>query len=299
MPTKLKVALITCSDMGDFSNNVESEDDQVIRFFNEQGLDIKFEVWNDPAVEWKDFDALLLKTPWDYFDLPEKFDEWLQKIEDAGIPIFNSVNTIRWNADKIYLQDVHDAGFNIVPTLWLNKNSSFEAEALYEEVRSERLIIKPRISGGSKHTYAIKREESAAWKNKIDGLLQQEDYMVQPFISEIESKGEWSLLFFNGQFSHSVLKTAKPGDFRVQHYLGGTIHAIEAPDSIKSCAQEIVDAFAADSLYARVDGIEIDGQLMLMELELIEPFLFLFTHPDAMRNYYNAFMKKMQEMQVA
>ncbi len=114
--------------------------------------------------------------------------------------------------------------------------------------------------------------------------------MAQPFMPEI-ADGEWSYLFFNGKFSHSLLKKPAEGDFRVQHYHGGTISKVAAsPEQIKS-AGLYVEKFATDTLYARVDGIHRNGELYLMELELIEPYLFLNTAPEAFHNYYVALIE--------
>jgi glutathione synthase/RimK-type ligase-like ATP-grasp enzyme len=112
--------------------------------------------------------------------------------------------------------------------------------------------------------------------------------MIQPFLKEIEDEGEWSLLFFNGQYSHSLLKKAKSGDFRVQHYLGGSIHPQSPSEEQIAVAKQYVTLFAKCCLYARVDGVYVNGAFNLMELELIEPFLFLFTHPQAYENYAKA-----------
>jgi glutathione synthase/RimK-type ligase-like ATP-grasp enzyme len=115
--------------------------------------------------------------------------------------------------------------------------------------------------------------------------------MAQPFLPQIQEEGEWSFVFFNGKFSHSLLKKAKPGDFRVQHYLGGTIHSAQAPAHLLKEATAYAEAFAKSCLYVRVDGLEVDKHFMLMELELIEPFLFLFTHPQGYENYYTGLMQ--------
>lgn len=126
---------------------------------------------------------------------------------------------------------------------------------------------------------------------KIASLLVQEDFIVQPFLTEIERDGEWSFLFFNGKFSHALLKKPKSGNFRVQHSFGGTIHSQVPQTHLLESTQQYVDLFAKDCLYARVDGAVINNEFVLMELELIEPFLFLDTDTNSYNNYHEALLE--------
>lgn len=144
------------------------------------------------------------------------------------------------------------------------------------------------MSGGAKNTLKIKASEWESYADQVRDLVREEDFLAQPFIQEIQSVGEYSLIFFNQKFSHAVLKTPAKADFRVQHYFGGTIQTIDpSPEMLKSC-QELINEFAPTSLYARVDGVEIDGVFHLMELELIEPYLFLGLADQAIPNYKEA-----------
>jgi glutathione synthase/RimK-type ligase-like ATP-grasp enzyme len=126
---------------------------------------------------------------------------------------------------------------------------------------------------------------------KVRALLSQQAFLVQPFIPQIEDEGEWSLLFFNGRFSHALLKKPTAGDFRVQQHFGGTIHAATPPTDLLVRATRYVTRFAPGCLYARVDGVRARGAFLLMELEIIEPFLYLLTHPDSYGNYYRALVE--------
>ncbi|CAN5882271.1 hypothetical protein BH24BAC1_BH24BAC1_10420 [soil metagenome] len=288
----MKIALVTCQSMGDYNNNVESEDELLSRYLREQKLEVSFAVWDDPEVDWQAFDVVVVKSPWDYFDKIAAFYAWLEQMEQRKVPLLNPAAVIRWNADKIYLRDVAEAGFLVVPSLWLNKGDGFEPRKLFGEWQTEKIIVKPRVSGGSKNTFALNRQEAEERKAALDTLFSEEGYMVQPFLAEVPEKGEWSFVFFGGQFSHSVLKKAKSGDFRVQHYLGGTIYPTAAPPAhLLAQATRIARHYAAECLYARVDGIEVGDHLVLMELELIEPFLFLFTHEPALASYHQALLQ--------
>jgi glutathione synthase/RimK-type ligase-like ATP-grasp enzyme len=284
----MKIALVTCQSMGDYNNNVESEDELLSRYLREQGLEVSFAVWDDPAVAWKAYDAVVVKSPWDYFDKIDLFYAWIDQMDRQKLPLLNPASVIRWNADKVYLRDVAEAGFPVVPTVWLEKGDPFSPDMLFAQWQTPKIIVKPRVSGGSKNTFALSPQEAEARKAELDALFLEEGYMVQPFLAEVPEQGEWSFLFFRGQFSHSVLKKAKSGDFRVQHYLGGTIEPRQAPVHLLEQAARIARHYAADCLYARVDGVEVGEELLLMELELIEPFLFLFTHGPALAAYHQA-----------
>jgi glutathione synthase/RimK-type ligase-like ATP-grasp enzyme len=284
----MKIALVTCQSMGDYNNNVESEDELLSRYLKDKGLDVTFEVWDDPQVAWEAYGAVVVKSPWDYFDQADAFYDWLAEMERRDIRMLNPAAVIRWNADKVYLRDIAEAGFPVVPTVWLNKGDRLEAKQLFGELQTEKIIVKPRVSGGSKNTFALERAEAERLSEKLNSLFAEEGFMAQPFLAEVPAKGEWSFVFFRGKFSHAVLKKAKAGDFRVQHYLGGTIEPREAPAHLLEQASRLARHYARDCLYARVDGVEVGEQLLLMELELIEPFLFLFTHPASFEAYYTA-----------
>lgn len=293
-----QIALVTCQSLGNYTANADSEDERLYRFLAEKGHQISFQVWDDEQVDWTSFDAIIIKSPWDYFDKISAFYTWLDKLEELGCPVLNPVKTLRWNADKIYFKDLQAQGVKLVPTVWLEQGSAFDAAAVFEAIGQEKIIIKPRVSGAAKNTLAIERAEAENYTGRLNALLQEEPFLAQPFLEQIKTQGEWSFIFFKGQYSHTVLKTAKSDDFRVQHFFGGSVHTPEPPAALLKTAAGIVEQFAADCLYARVDGVELDGELALMELELIEPFLFLSTSEGALERYYQAFMQLLEESSV-
>ncbi|MFT2008444.1 ATP-grasp domain-containing protein [Pontibacter sp. 13R65] len=291
--TTQQIALVTCESLGVYTNNADSEDERLIQFLKDKGLAVSFQVWDDENIDWSVFSAIIIKSPWDYFDKIEAFYAWLQKLEKAGRPVLNPVKILRWNADKIYFKDLAQQGVKVVPSYWIDKGQSFDADAVFAQLQADKIIVKPRVSGGAKNTFAISRSQAGAHASRLNELLQEEGFLAQPFLNEINTGGEWSFLFFGGQYSHAVLKTAKPGDFRVQHYLGGSVHTPTPPAALLATAQAIADRFATDCLYARVDGVVQDNELVLMELELIEPFLFLSMEVGATERYYEALRQKL------
>ncbi len=286
----MKIAYVTYEDQGKYASNVENEDQKLLAFLQEKGLDITEVVWSDPLVEWQAFDVAVLKSPWDYFDRIAEFYAWISRIEQLNVRLLNPVDIVRWNSDKHYLQDIAAAGLPVTPTRFIEKGTRPDLRPFFKEFGTDRLIIKPSISGGSKHTFQFTETDIPELEPRIGELLKEEGFMVQPFLKEVQEEGEWSLLFFNGKFSHCLLKKAKAGDFRVQHYLGGTIHPhVPEPEMLLS-AERYVREFAAGCLHARVDGVMTGGVFRLMELELIEPFLFLFTSKDSYRHYYEGLL---------
>ncbi|WP_375418410.1 RimK family alpha-L-glutamate ligase [uncultured Hymenobacter sp.] len=243
-------------------------------------------------MDWRAYDAVVLKSPWDYFDRIEEFYHWLDLLEKQGVGIWNPLAIVRWNADKRYLRDIEAAGFRIVPTRWLARGSAFEAEELFAEFQAEKLVVKPAVSGGAKNTFALTRVQAAAQTPALTALLAAEDFLAQPFLPQIQAPGEWSLLYFGGEFSHCVLKTPKRGEFRVQLYFGSDTRAASPPPALRATADALVARFAPGCLYARVDGVEVEGELLLMELELIEPTLFL-AYDEGAAGRYEAALRRL------
>ncbi|MFD2036849.1 RimK family alpha-L-glutamate ligase [Belliella marina] len=287
---KPKIAVITYEARGSYNTQDVADEDELLGNILDQ-LDIfyRFEVWSDSAVDWSQYDLLLLKSPWDYFDRYKEFKMWCEKISSLNIPLVNSVTTVLWNSDKRYLKEIELAGYSIVKTFFLeNGGVKAQLESCFELFDAEQLVIKPTISGGAKNTFKINRDNWEEIGCKLDKLKGDESFMVQPFVDEIVEVGEYSYIFFRGEFSHAVLKSAKNGDYRVQHFYGGKIGNIQPTEMELQYLQSLVDSYAKDTLYARVDGVWRGGDFLLMELELIEPYLFLFTSSVAVQNYKKA-----------
>ncbi len=289
----MKLALIGYQIQEKYNNGtVRDEDRDLFDFLANKGINLHREVWNDPEVNWAAYDAVILKSPWDYHEKLSEFLNWIDGLTRLGVQTFNPAEVVRRNSDKHYLKDVLDSGLPAIPTLYLEKNTFIDPKRNYfQELATTRLVIKPCVSAGAKNTVLVTPEEFSGQVPVINTWLKEEAYMVQPFVEEI-LEGEWSLLFFGGKYSHSLLKTPKEQDFRVQHYLGGKVSYPEADETLVAQAAEFVSAFAADTLYARVDGVVIRGLFQLMELELIEPYLFLDNEPQRLENYYQALKSK-------
>lgn len=253
------IAYVTCRKLP----HLTSGDRLTLPFLNERGFQMQAAVWDDPDVRWQDFEAVVLRSPWDYHTRYDEFLRWLDRI--AGVNLLNPVEVVRWNSNKTYLRDLAARGIRIVPTLWPTQHT--DVPMLMRENGWQQAVLKPTISATAYQTHLISPEDDIA---PFSGEM-----MLQPFMPQIAEEGEWSLIFFNGMFSHAVLKRPKAGDFRVQHDFGGTSEHLLPPSYLIEQAAAVVAEVDSPLLYARVDGIDIEGKLYLMELELIEPDLFL------------------------
>jgi glutathione synthase/RimK-type ligase-like ATP-grasp enzyme len=291
----LHVAIATYVSTGAYDSNTVDEDAVLSKLLQELGISHQLLAWSDPDVDWSQFTHVLIKSTWDYFDYYPEFLAWLDKLQALGTSVLNPVAKLRWNSSKNYLLELKAKGYPCVAGQILPKGTVISLEELHDTLQAAVLVVKPLVSGGAKNTLKISRGAGKEVEQKIASLLQEEDFLVQPYIPEIVAIGEYSLIFFNTEFSHAVLKSPAMDDFRVQHYFGGTIQEIQPDSSMLASAQALVDTFAKDSLYARVDGVVIDGLFHLMELELIEPYLFLGLSEKAIPNYKAALQKRLLE----
>ncbi len=289
----LHVVIATYVSTGAYDTNTVDEDALLSNVLEELGISYELLAWSDPDVDWSRFTHVLIKSTWDYFDYYPEFLVWLDKLEALGTSVLNPVATLRWNSSKNYLLELKAKGYPCVAGQILPKGTATTLEALHDALGFETLVVKPLVSGGAKNTLKITRGAGKELEDKIASLLQEEDFLVQPYIPEIVAVGEYSLIFFNGVFSHAVLKSPAVDDFRVQHYYGGTIQEITPDSKMLASAEVLVADFAKNSLYARVDGVVIDGVFHLMELELIEPYLFLGLSEKAIPNYKAALQKRL------
>ncbi len=251
-------------------------------------------VWSDPRVQWASFDAVLIRTIWDYYQRYGEFVAWLNRLESFGARVFNPLRVVRWNADKRYLLDLERADVPVVPGRIAGR------AALAEEIRRSGLgevVVKPTVSAGAWYTLRV-RTDAADLDAALGELPDNREYLIQPFVPEVASAGEWSLMFFGGSYSHAVRKRPASGDFRVQEKLGGTVEGADPPPGATAVAQKALAALpdlgARGVLYARVDLVETGGGFRLMELELIEPQLYLRFDPDAARRLARALAERLR-----
>lgn len=286
MPDNKKIALI-CEDPANLFEMARNEDKKLLETLNAHGWNAEAKDWKDPLADWTSFGLVILKSPYDYHNRLEEFRTWLHRLSALNVRLLNPVSTVLWNADKHYLKEINDAGFNIIPSVFLEKDTQTDLSALFAKLGTDKIIVKPCVSGGSKNTFTLVKGEAGLADHPLNDLLRQEAFIAQPFLPEIHA-GEWSLIFFGGRFSHAIVKKPKEGDFRVQPQYGATINGVQPDAAIIEAATALVRHFAGDALYTRVDGVLVDGKLALMELELIEPLLYVAFEEKSLENYMNA-----------
>ncbi len=250
-------------------------------------------IWSDPAIDWARFDAVLIRTTWDYFQRYADFMAWLDQLP---VPTINDRALLRWNSNKRYLPQLQALGVATIPT---QLASGRDLLAFLEDATGRELVIKPTVSGGAWH--AVRGRVGAAdFDAAVRRLPVEFDYLVQDFVPEVVRDGEWSLLYFDGEFSHAVLKRAAAGDFRVQAQFGGSEEGRDPGANMLASADAALRATAAcghaDPAYARVDGVVVGGHFMLMELEMIEPHLFFAHRPAAAERFAEGLVRRLRAM---
>jgi len=232
-------------------------------------------VWDSDAVCWDEFQGVLIRSCWDYHLRPGEFLDWIDRLERAGVAVWNPADLLRWNHHKRYLRDLAARGVATVPTRWLAPGEAVALTSLLADMGWRAAVVKPAVSASAFGTWRTTVETAARDQGRLDAVLSAGDVMVQPLLSEVGDAGEWSLVFFGRRFSHAVLKRPAPGDYRVQWEFGGSAVSAAPAGHLIADAERVIAAAPSVPLYARVDGVERDGRLVLMELELIEPHLFL------------------------
>jgi glutathione synthase/RimK-type ligase-like ATP-grasp enzyme len=278
----MKIALLTCQH---WPGLIEKE--QALAQKINPEFDVDVVVWNDPAIVWTTYYCLIFRTIWDYFEQPIAFNLWLDKIEKLGIKTLNPIDVIRKNQHKFYLKNLKNQGIEIIPTVFIPKNSVLNLEIINQK-KWQKAVIKPAVSGGSYLTKLFDANDIATVEAEYSNIVAERDLLLQPFMPEIQTHGEISLLFYGGQYSHAILKTPQNEDFRVQSQFGGQYQSYQPTAALIDLANKIIELFDNQLLYARVDGILSNGQFLLMEVELIEPDLFFDYHPEAQKRYLTA-----------
>jgi hypothetical protein len=249
----------------------------------ELGWAVEHVPWRQPG-GWERYEAVVLRSTWDYHKHPEEFLAVLEEIDRSGARLVNPLELVRWNARKTYLRELEARGLPVVPTVWDRSRHS----DLFGELGADEIVVKPVISASAFHTYRLRRGER--WSGEMEAAFAGREVMAQPFLRSIVEEGEYSLFYFGGEASHAVLKSPKEADFRVQEEHGGLILPVEPPAPLVELGRRIVESLPMPTLYARVDLARLDsGGYALMELELIEPSLYFRTDPESPRRFARAF----------
>lgn len=278
-------------DMGDYVTDFHLS----IAPMKEIGWRVEPVAWRS-AVDWDGFDAVYICTPWDYPKYMPQFLAVLDRIESSRALLINDLSLVHWTLEKDYLRDVEDRGHDIVPSTWYDSFESANPAEFFASHDSDRVVIKPTVGANAMDTFVL----SAPLEDDVLDLLHKtftgRPFFVQPFIEGIQTEGEYSLFFFNDEYSHAIQKVPKAGDFRVQEEHGADIHPVSPPDALLETAKTLFASIEPRPTYGRGDWVRgSDGRFLLMELELIEPSLYLRTDSGAAARFARAFDQRFEE----
>ncbi len=251
------------------------DDDLAIAPLAARGVHVDTVSWRREDVDWGDYDWVIVRSSWDYQEHSAQFLDALAKIDESRAVLANPLTVIRSNIDKRYLGDLAARGIPIVPTRYGEGLDSDTLAALLAAEPGGRHVIKPVVSAGAFNTFVVSSDMPIAELRAAADAHRTSAWMLQPFVTSVQTHGEYSLFLFNGVVSHTILKTPKDGDFRVQEEFGSHIQTVVGDTNLMTAGLAVYQALGASLLYARIDLVEINGTYCLMEAELIEPSLYL------------------------
>ncbi|MCP9755807.1 hypothetical protein EGI26_11635 [Lacihabitans sp. CCS-44] len=280
MKEMLKIGIATYNKLPNLTEN----DRLLIPIFEAKGHKIVPEIWDNPEVKWDTYDLVVVRSTWDYYLKPVAFKNWISQFVNSKTRLINSPEIVLKNSHKFYLKELSKKGVNIIPTLFSSEKIELETIKFWEKV-----VIKPAVSAGSHETEVF--ETADLTQDILDSKIETGDWLIQPFLEEIKSAGEISMLFFGGEFSHAIQKIPKSGDFRVQKQFGAQYLNYEPSRELISTAKNIVEITEKKSTYAHIDGVMTKNGFFLMEVEMIEPDLFFEHAPEGPNRFVEAVLK--------
>ena len=256
----------------------------LLEILEQRGVGTRLVPW-DSAVDWSAVDLVVIRSTWDYFERLDEFLQWAVFVESVT-QLANPSSVIRWNIHKGYLLDLAAADVGVVPTRLLPQGT---IDVPMDLLPDGELVIKPAVSLGAIGALRTRSDDPRATAHIVE-LARSGDVLVQPFIPSVLDSGEISLMFAGGHLSHAVRKVPAPGEYRVQDHHGGTVQPHRAtPDEI-AIAEAALTVAPSLTSYARVDLVSTDRGPVVMELELVEPALFLDTDPHAAAKFVDTFL---------
>jgi glutathione synthase/RimK-type ligase-like ATP-grasp enzyme len=280
----VEVAFVTCRQLPD----IHDDDGLAADVLRDRGIPVVSAVWDEPAADWRRYRCAVIRSTWDYHHHQDRYAAWLRRCADDGVRLWNPPATVLANMNKRYLSDLEQRGVDVVPTEYLDVGHGQSLRGLLERRGWDRAVVKPAVSASAYRTWRTTTATADRDQAAFEEDSARHEVLVQPHVDEIATRGEWSLVFFAGQYSHATIKRPAAGDFRVQEELGGHSAPAEPPDHVIESARHILSLSPSPLLYARVDGIERGQRFMLMELEINEPYLFLGSSPGAAVRFANA-----------
>lgn len=258
-----------------------------------KGFRVSAAEWNDGTKPFQTSDLVVLRANWDYHYDPKGFIQWLDGIEERGIPLRNPVSTVKQNLFKTYLMDLEAAGISVPRSKPLK--SGQDPLPLFDALGLDQAVVKPLIGASGHRVRKLSRQTARDWmseKNEQNGI---DNWLVQEFLPQIEQTGELSIIFFNGDYSHAILKQPRKGEFRVNSQYNGRLSRTYPDTELIRQAKKALDTIDPVPLYARIDGVVRDNEFILCEMELNEPGLYFDLAPDGADRFADAVLSVFYE----
>lgn len=271
--------------------NFECYDHLLVAPLRDRGWNVQEVSWRNKQIDWNRFDAVVIRSPWDYQQDPEAFMDTLREIDRSSALLENSLELVEWNLDKSYLRDLQKRGIEIVPTHWKNHFDEKELNSFFSNLNAGEIIIKPAVSANADDTFRIHKNEQRKYSQTLSEIFAKRPFLVQPFMKSVIEEGEFSVFFFGDAYSHTILKTPKINDFRVQEEHGGQLRNIQNPEkNLLKSARHLLSKLNELPLYSRMDYVRTEqNSFALMELELIEPSLYFNMDPQSPQRFAQVF----------
>lgn len=282
----MTIILATCRHHPSLS----ASDELLAAHLRSHGVTVAAAPWDSLVPAELDDAIVCLRSTWDYHTRSDEFRLWISGLRACDVTVVNPAETVLWNMDKGYLGWLEARGIAVPATRWIAPGAAIELPALLAASGWERAVLKPRVSATAYGTHLV--TATTVLDADEQRALSRNGALLQAFVPEIQSAGETSLMFIDGRFSHAVSKRPSAGDFRVQHEFGGTVGATDASRSLRAFGAQVLDTVPVPWTYARVDVVATARGAVLMELELIEPDLFLTFGNDGARRLGDALRRR-------
>ncbi len=281
----IDIALATYTQLPD----LDADNALLIPALAERGLRARPVVWNDPSVDWSLPKVTVIRSTWDYHHQRSTFLAWAEGVARLH-DLWNPLELLRWNTHKFYLRDLEQQDIPIIPTLWLEQGTRADLAVLMKQHGWPKVIIKPAVSASAYATMLVTVATVQAGQAHLDQLLSTADMLLQPFLSTVTSSHERSLIFIAGQCTHAIERMPA-----LDLDLSGQDRLIVPQEEELLLSRKILGLLPVAPLYARVDLIQDEaGTLCLMELELVEPGLWLAYAPHAVQLFADALARAMK-----
>jgi len=256
------------------------DDRLLLRALRARGLAAEPVVWEDRLYDWSRATLCVIRSAWDYAYRRQEFLAWVERVA-AAMPLWNPAPVVAWNTHKRYLTDLAGRGVPTVPTRVLTAGTRATLPEIRRDTGWDDLILKAAVAQTGRYLLRVPADRADEGQRHLDRLLPAEDMLVQPFLPGVTAGGETSLVYVDGAFSHAAHKMPAAGDFRVHDDYDGSLEPVTPSDAQRAVGAAAVAAVGVPLLYARVDLVPGPDGPVVMELELVEPDLYLATAPGS------------------